>query len=239
MARLHSRRRRQDLRRRHRSGEAPQPRDRRRRARRVRRPLRLRQDDGAADDRGARGDHDRDDLVGDRILNDVDPRERDLAMVFQNYALYPHMSVTENIGFPLRLAGRLEEGARRARPCRRPHAWARGPPRPQAAPPLGRPAAARRDGAGDRRQPQAFLMDEPLSNLDAKLRVADASRDLRAPAGARRTTVYVTHDQVEAMTMGTASRSSGAASCSSSARPRTSTPRRGTFSSPGSSAARR
>ncbi len=140
--------------------------------------------------------------VGDRVINDVDPRKRDLAMVFQNYALYPHMSVGENIGFPLRLAGmgkkeRSSACARRRRTLglesqlnRKPRHLSGGQRQRVA---MGRAIV---------RQPQAFLMDEPLSNLDAKLRVqmrAEIS-SLHKELGV--TTVYVTHDQVEAMTMG-------------------------------------
>jgi multiple sugar transport system ATP-binding protein len=140
--------------------------------------------------------------IGDRVVTDVAPKDRDIAMVFQSYALYPHMSVAENLGFGLRLrkvaaelrrervdgaAGRL--GIRMLM-ARRPRALSGGQRQRVA---LGRAVV---------REPKAFLMDEPLSNLDAKLRVemraylSQLHRDLGA------TTLYVTHDQTEAMTMG-------------------------------------
>ena len=140
--------------------------------------------------------------IGDRVVNDVEPKDRDIAMVFQNYALYPHMTVYDNIGFALKLAKTPKaETDRRIREAahilelddqldRKP-AQLSGGQRQRVA--MGRAIV---------RQPAAFLMDEPLSNLDAKLRV-----QMRAEiAGLQRelgvTTVYVTHDQVEAMTMG-------------------------------------
>jgi len=140
--------------------------------------------------------------VGDKRVNDVAPKDRDIAMVFQNYALYPQMSVRDNIGFPLRLKklakpDRLEQvdGAARilelmAQLDKKP-ATLSGGQRQRVA--MGRAIV---------RRPSVFLMDEPLSNLDAKLRVqmraeiAGIQRDLGV------TTFYVTHDQVEAMTMG-------------------------------------
>ncbi|WP_419944548.1 ABC transporter ATP-binding protein [Candidatus Poriferisodalis sp.] len=140
--------------------------------------------------------------VGDRRLNDVAPKDRDIAMVFQNYALYPQMSVAENIGFPLKLrkvakAERNEQVRQAARVLEltdyldRKPAQLSGGQRQRVA--MGRAIV---------RRPELFLMDEPLSNLDAKLRV-----QMRADiAGIQRefgvTTFYVTHDQVEAMTMG-------------------------------------
>ena len=140
--------------------------------------------------------------IGDRIVNDIEPKDRDIAMVFQSYALYPHMSVAENIGFPLRLAKvdkaemdqRVGEAARilelTAQLDRKP-AQLSGGQRQRVA--MGRAIV---------RQPSVYLLDEPLSNLDAKLR--DQTRgemvDLQARLGV--TTVYVTHDQVEAVTMG-------------------------------------
>ena len=140
--------------------------------------------------------------IGDKVVNDVEPKDRDIAMVFQNYALYPHMSVYDNIGFALKLAKvPKEEIDRRVRQAskileldanldRKPGQLSGGQRQRVA---MGRAIV---------RQPAAFLMDEPLSNLDAKLRV-----QMRAEiAGLQRelgvTTVYVTHDQVEAMTMG-------------------------------------
>ncbi|WP_419864906.1 ABC transporter ATP-binding protein [Candidatus Poriferisodalis sp.] len=140
--------------------------------------------------------------VGDRLLNDVAPKDRDIAMVFQNYALYPQMTVAENIGFPLKLrkvskAERNEQVRQAARVLEltdyldRKPAQLSGGQRQRVA--MGRAIV---------RRPELFLMDEPLSNLDAKLRV-----QMRADiAGIQRefgvTTFYVTHDQVEAMTMG-------------------------------------
>ncbi|WP_419853666.1 ABC transporter ATP-binding protein [Candidatus Poriferisodalis sp.] len=140
--------------------------------------------------------------VGDRRLNDVEPKDRDIAMVFQNYALYPQMTVAENIGFPLKLrkvrkAERNEQVRNAARVLEltdyldRKPAQLSGGQRQRVA--MGRAIV---------RRPELFLMDEPLSNLDAKLRV-----QMRADiAGIQRefgvTTFYVTHDQVEAMTMG-------------------------------------
>jgi multiple sugar transport system ATP-binding protein len=141
-------------------------------------------------------------LIGDRVVNDLTPKERDIAMVFQNYALYPHMSVAENIGFGLRLRkqpkkemeSRIQWAAKMLDLTpyleRRPKELSGGQRQRVA---MGRAIV---------RQPQVFLMDEPLSNLDAKLRVqmrADISKLQRDLAT---TTIYVTHDQVEAMTMG-------------------------------------
>jgi multiple sugar transport system ATP-binding protein len=140
-------------------------------------------------------------LIGGRRVNDVPARLRDLAMVFQNYALYPHMTVGENIGYPLRVAGvarderrrRVEEAAAKVEMgdllLRRP-AELSGGQRQRVA--LARAIV---------RRPQLFLMDEPLSNLDAKLRSVMRAelRHLQRELGT--TTIYVTHDQVEAMTL--------------------------------------
>jgi multiple sugar transport system ATP-binding protein len=141
-------------------------------------------------------------LIGDRDVTDVDPKHRDIAMVFQNYALYPHMTVRKNIAFGLKVRGtpRAEIAARIAEAARllgledlmdrRPLALSGGQRQRVA---MGRAIA---------RRPRVYLMDEPLSNLDAKLRVrvrADLAQ-LHAQLGV--TTVYVTHDQVEAMTLG-------------------------------------
>ena len=140
--------------------------------------------------------------IGGRVVNDLDPRERDIAMVFQNYALYPHMTVYDNIGFGLRMRRVPKEVARAkieaaARTLgltdhlkRRP-AKLSGGQRQRVA--MGRAIV---------REPQAFLMDEPLSNLDAKLRVQMRTEITRIQRDLRVTMVYVTHDQVEAMTMG-------------------------------------
>ena len=140
--------------------------------------------------------------IADRVVNDVAPKDRDIAMVFQSYALYPHMSVEDNLGFALKMQGR----ASRARGRRGSSAVARR---------LGiascsraaraaerRPAPARRPGARDRARAAAFLMDEPLSNLDAKLRVEMRAYIARLHQELGTTTLYVTHDQTEAMTMG-------------------------------------
>ena len=140
--------------------------------------------------------------VGGRVVNDLSPRDRDMAMVFQNYALYPHMTVAENIGFSLSLQKlpkaevrtKVEEAARvlgLTEHLKRKPAQLSGGQRQRVA--MGRAIV---------RSPAAFLMDEPLSNLDAKLRVhmrAEVSRIQRRLAVA---TLYVTHDQIEAMTMG-------------------------------------
>jgi multiple sugar transport system ATP-binding protein len=140
--------------------------------------------------------------IGDRVVNAVDARRRDVAMIFQNYALYPHMSVFENIAFPLRASGvpRREVKERVAATAellgltpmlgRRPKTLSGGQRQRVA---MGRAIV---------REPQAFLMDEPLSNLDAKLRVQMRAEIARLQHNLGVTTVYVTHDQVEAMTMG-------------------------------------
>jgi multiple sugar transport system ATP-binding protein len=140
--------------------------------------------------------------IGGRVVNDVTPKERDIAMVFQNYALYPHLSVAENIAFGLRLR-KTDKAVINERVT-----WAAK--MLDLTPYLNRRPKELSGGQRQRvamgraivRQPQVFLMDEPLSNLDAKLRVqmrADIAK-LQRELGV--TTVYVTHDQVEAMTMG-------------------------------------
>jgi multiple sugar transport system ATP-binding protein len=140
--------------------------------------------------------------IGDRVVNDVPPKDRDVAMVFQNYALYPHMSVYENMGFGLRLQKRprkeIDERVRRAADIlglteflkRKPRALSGGQRQRVA---MGRAIV---------REPRAFLMDEPLSNLDAKLRVQMRAEISRLQRDLEVTTIYVTHDQTEAMTMG-------------------------------------
>ncbi len=140
--------------------------------------------------------------IGDRIVNDVEPKDRDIAMVFQNYALYPHMSVYDNIGFALKLAKvpkeeadvRIREAARilelEDNLDRKPGQLSGGQRQRVA---MGRAIV---------RKPSAFLMDEPLSNLDAKLRVQMRAEIARLQRELGVTTFYVTHDQVEAMTMG-------------------------------------
>jgi len=139
---------------------------------------------------------------GDRVVNDVSPRERDVAMVFQNYALYPHLSVYQNIGFSLenRKAPKAERDAKvRAAASvlgltevldRKPRQLSGGQRQRVA---MGRAIV---------RAPSVFLMDEPLSNLDAKLRVQMRSEVLRVHRRIGAATLYVTHDQTEAMTMG-------------------------------------
>jgi multiple sugar transport system ATP-binding protein len=140
--------------------------------------------------------------IGGRVVNDLDPRERDIAMVFQNYALYPHMTVADNIGFSLRVAKiPKEERDARVRAAartlglendlhRRPRHLSGGQRQRVA---MGRAMV---------RQPQAFLMDEPLSNLDASLRFQMRAEITNLQAQLGVTTIYVTHDQVEAMTIG-------------------------------------
>jgi multiple sugar transport system ATP-binding protein len=140
--------------------------------------------------------------IGERVVNHVPARDRDIAMVFQSYALYPHLSVYENIAFGLRLHKvpkaevdkRVHEAARilDLEPFlkRKPRALSGGQRQRVA---MGRAIV---------RQPQAFLMDEPLSNLDAKLRVHMRAEVSRIQRNLGTTTIYVTHDQVEAMTMG-------------------------------------
>ena len=140
--------------------------------------------------------------IGDRDVTDVAPKDRDIAMVFQSYALYPHMSVAENMGFALKIAGvAKEERDRRVLEAaklldlepyldRKPKALSGGQRQRVA---MGRAIV---------REPQVFLMDEPLSNLDAKLRVATRTQIAALQRRLGITTVYVTHDQVEAMTMG-------------------------------------
>jgi multiple sugar transport system ATP-binding protein len=140
--------------------------------------------------------------IGDRIVNHVPPKERDIAMVFQNYALYPHMSVFDNMAFGLKLQHvpkadieqRVGEAARILGLgdllARKPRALSGGQRQRVA---MGRAIV---------RHPQAFLMDEPLSNLDAKLRVQMRAEIARIQSDLGVTTMYVTHDQTEAMTMG-------------------------------------
>ncbi|WP_280302613.1 ABC transporter ATP-binding protein [Nocardia neocaledoniensis] len=141
-------------------------------------------------------------LIGDNDVTHAEPKDRDIAMVFQNYALYPHMSVAENMGFALKLAKvSKDERDRRVREAaqlldleqyldRKPKALSGGQRQRVA---MGRAIV---------RQPQVFLMDEPLSNLDAKLRVQTRTQIAQLQRRLGTTTVYVTHDQVEAMTMG-------------------------------------
>lgn len=140
--------------------------------------------------------------IGDRVVNDVSPKDRDIAMVFQNYALYPHMSVYDNMAFGLKLRKvpkteikrRVEEAAEllglKDLLQRKPKQLSGGQRQRVA---LGRAIV---------REPSVFLMDEPLSNLDAKLRVQTRAELIKLHRRLGITTIYVTHDQVEAMTMG-------------------------------------
>jgi multiple sugar transport system ATP-binding protein len=141
-------------------------------------------------------------LIGDQDVTDLPPKSRDIAMVFQNYALYPHMTVAENMGFALKIAGanksdintRVNEAAKMLDIVeyldRKPKALSGGQRQRVA---MGRAIV---------RSPRVFLMDEPLSNLDAKLRVQTRTQIAQLQRRLGTTTVYVTHDQVEAMTMG-------------------------------------
>jgi len=141
-------------------------------------------------------------FIGDRDVTQVPPKDRDIAMVFQNYALYPHMTVADNMGFALKIAGvKKEERAARVLEAaklldlepyldRKPKALSGGQRQRVA---MGRAIV---------RKPEVFLMDEPLSNLDAKLRVQTRTQIASLQRRLGVTTVYVTHDQVEAMTMG-------------------------------------
>jgi multiple sugar transport system ATP-binding protein len=141
-------------------------------------------------------------LIGGRVVNDLDPVDRDIAMVFQNYALYPHMTVRDNIGFPLRMQGipkperkrRIEDAADLLGIGelleRKPGALSGGQRQRVA---MGRAIV---------RHPTSFLMDEPLSNLDAKLRVQMRAELVKLHQRLGVTTLYVTHDQTEAMTLG-------------------------------------
>lgn len=140
--------------------------------------------------------------IGDRLVNDLVPKDRDIAMVFQNYALYPHMTVRENIGFSLKLAKTEKaEAARRVEQVARVLELTE-----QLDKKPGQLSGGQRQrvamGRAIVRQPMAFLMDEPLSNLDAKLRVQMRAEIAALQRKLAVTTVYVTHDQVEAMTMG-------------------------------------
>ena len=180
-----------------------QPRHQAGRVRRARRPVGLRQVDAAADDRRARGrHHGATSTIGDADVTDKPPQERDIAMVFQNYALYPHMTVRDNLAYGLKLRKmpkaewqqRVDEVAKTLGLDelldRKPAALSGGQRQRVA---MGRAIV---------REPKAFLMDEPLSNLDAKLRVSMRAELAKLHERLGVTTVYVTHDQVEAMTLG-------------------------------------
>jgi multiple sugar transport system ATP-binding protein len=140
--------------------------------------------------------------IDGRVVNAVDPKDRDIAMVFQSYALYPHKTVRENIAFPLHMAGlpRAEVDARVAEAARVLELTAHLDRRPANLSGGQRQRVAM--GRAIVRKPAAFLMDEPLSNLDAKLRVQMRAEVARLQHELKVTTIYVTHDQVEAMTMG-------------------------------------
>ncbi len=140
--------------------------------------------------------------IGARVVNDLTPKERDIAMVFQNYALYPHLSVADNIGFGLRLRHTPKEVVEERVAWAANFLWL--------TPYLNRRPKELSGGQRQRvamgraivRKPQVYLMDEPLSNLDAKLRVQMRAEIARIQREMSVTTIYVTHDQVEAMTMG-------------------------------------
>jgi multiple sugar transport system ATP-binding protein len=139
--------------------------------------------------------------IGDRLVNDVPPKERDIAMVFQNYALYPHMTVRENMGFALKLKGEnraaIEKRVQEAAAILALEPYLDRLPKQLSGGQRQRVAM----GRAIVRSPQVFLFDEPLSNLDAKLRVAMRAEIKDLHQRLKTTTVYVTHDQIEAMTM--------------------------------------
>jgi multiple sugar transport system ATP-binding protein len=140
--------------------------------------------------------------IGDTIVNDLTPKERDIAMVFQSYALYPHMSVYDNLAFGLKLRKiskqEVRERVHRAAKILQIEEFLKRKPRALSGGQRQRVAM----GRAIVREPQAFLMDEPLSNLDAKLRVQMRAEIHQLQRRLGVTTIYVTHDQVEAMTMG-------------------------------------
>jgi len=139
--------------------------------------------------------------IGDRVVNNVPPKERDIAMVFQNYALYPHMTVAANMGFSLKLRGapktEIDSRVNRAADILGLKPLLERFPRQLSGGQRQRVAM----GRAIVRDPQVFLFDEPLSNLDAKLRVAMRTEIKELHQRLKTTTVYVTHDQIEAMTM--------------------------------------
>jgi multiple sugar transport system ATP-binding protein len=140
--------------------------------------------------------------IGDRAVNDLTPKDRDIAMVFQSYALYPHMSVYDNLAFGLKLRKtpkrEIDERVRRAAKILEIEEFLKRKPRALSGGQRQRVAM----GRAIVREPQAYLMDEPLSNLDAKLRVQMRAEIHQLQRRLGVTTIYVTHDQVEAMTMG-------------------------------------
>src|SRR5215211_2315964 len=140
--------------------------------------------------------------IGDRVVNDLTPKDRDVAMVFQNYALYPHMTVEQNLAFGLKLRklpkDEVKQRVRQAAENLEIEEFLKRKPRALSGGQRQRVAM----GRAIVREPQAFLMDEPLSNLDAKLRVQMRAEIHQLQRRLDVTTIYVTHDQVEAMTMG-------------------------------------
>ena len=174
--------------------------------------------------------------IGDEVVNALPPKDRDVAMVFQNYALYPHMSAYENMAFALKMRGvdkaeierRVTGAAQKlglSEVLKKKPRTLSGGQRQRVA--MGRAIV---------REPQAFLMDEPLSNLDAKLRVEMRAEIQRIQRDLNVTTIYVTHDQVEAMTMGDRVCVLRGGFLQQVASPRSSTTARPTSSSPSSSA---
>ena len=140
--------------------------------------------------------------IGERVVNDLTPKDRDIAMVFQSYALYPHMTVEQNLAFGLKLRKlpkqEINERVRRVAKILKIEEFLKRKPRALSGGQRQRVAM----GRAIVREPQAFLMDEPLSNLDAKLRVTLRAEIHQLQRSLGVTTIYVTHDQVEAMTMG-------------------------------------
>ena len=141
-------------------------------------------------------------FIDDKPMNDVPPKERDIAMVFQSYALYPHMSVYDNLAFPLKMRkyakGEIDRGVRKAAQLLRIGDLLQRKPKQLSGGQAQRVAL----GRAIVREPKVFLMDEPLSNLDAKLRLHMRAELKRLQKELGTTTIYVTHDQAEAMTMG-------------------------------------
>jgi multiple sugar transport system ATP-binding protein len=140
-------------------------------------------------------------LIDDSLVNEVAPRDRDVAMVFQDYALYPHMSVRQNLGFGLKMRGvarsQIEQAVKRTAEILQIEALLQRKPKELSGGQRQRVAI----GRAIAREPQLFLFDEPLSNLDAKLRVDMRTQIKRLHMAFKTTSVYVTHDQVEAMTL--------------------------------------
>ncbi|MBG7621331.1 sn-glycerol-3-phosphate import ATP-binding protein UgpC [Herbaspirillum sp. AP02] len=141
-------------------------------------------------------------VIGQRVVNDLEPKERDIAMVFQNYALYPHMTVYQNMAYGLKIQGlskaEIDERVQRAATILELGALLERTPRQLSGGQRQRVAM----GRAIVRKPAVFLFDEPLSNLDAKLRVQMRLEIQKLHASLRTTSLYVTHDQVEAMTLG-------------------------------------